>query len=245
MTPLIRYEQIIKTYPASNFKLGPCNLSFGQGELIAVLGKNGAGKSTFFELTTANARLTSGKIYLKDEVLLPDKVELRRNIGYLPQNQEVPEWVTGREIITYAVNLHQIPMAKEAIEQSMEFWDFKGYADKPMATCSHGMKKRIGLSIATIHNPSLLVLDEPFSGLDLYHIKTLETYLEKRKREGKTTILSTHIIPFVAKMADYCYLIKEGKFDHLPIREEPDYMKRIDFIEANFFSKSDTPKADT
>jgi ABC-type multidrug transport system ATPase subunit len=104
------------------------------------------------------------------------------------------------------------------------------------------MKKRVGLAIATVHNPELLILDEPFSGLDIYHIRTLENYLSQRKVEGRTTILSTHIIPFVAKMADRCYLIRDRGVHALDIQKEPDFLRRIEKIDSIFFGGVDTAK---
>jgi ABC-type multidrug transport system ATPase subunit len=205
-----------------------------------MLGRNGAGKTTLFDLISANSHATSGEVRLLGERLLPDRIALRRRIGYLPQHLSIPDWVTGDEIITYVAKLHDIQSPREAIRDSKEYWDFGSFARKPMAACSHGMRKRVALAVATLHKPDLLILDEPFSGLDLYHIRALEQYLASRKREGKCSILSTHIIPFVAELCDRVFLLDEGKLSHLAMDEKMDYLAKIRWIESQFFGQDPT-----
>ncbi len=119
----------------------------------------------------------------------------------------------------------------------MQYWDCDYYASKPIATLSHGMQKRIGLAIASLHDPELLILDEPFSGLDLFHIKALEDEVKNRKKRNLTTIVSTHIAPYVARLCDDVFIVDSGQVSTLSGWQEADHLTRVDLIEAKFFAE--------
>ena len=235
MNAMLSLAELEKRYEASAFVLGPCTMNLVAGGLVAILGRNGAGKTTLFNLISANSYASSGEVRFMGERLLPDRIALRRKIGYLPQHLSLPDWVTGDELIAYVAKLHDIPSPAQVIRASKEYWDFGAFAHKPIAACSHGMRKRVALAVASLHNPELLILDEPFSGLDLYHIRALEQYLEDRRLLGKSTILSTHIIPFVARLCDQVFMVEEGRLSLLAMDEKMDYPARIEWIEHKFF----------
>ena len=116
-------------------------------------------------------------------------------------------------------------------------WDCDSYKKKPICLCSHGMQKRVALALATIHKPELLILDEPFSGLDLFHTKALKEYIKSRKEEKKTTLLSTHIMPYAIELCDEVYIIKTGKILKLEKWENYESNEKKDLLESEFFLK--------
>jgi len=122
----------------------------------------------------------------------------------------LPKWVTARDLLQYAASLYEIA-DKSAVTSSITKWDITSFADRPATTCSYGMQKRIGLALATIHKPQFAVLDEPFSGLDLFHIKTLENEIRDRTALGLTTLLSTHVISFAADLCSRAFVIDRGQ----------------------------------
>lgn len=147
----------------------------------------------------------------------------------------LPKWVTGQELLNYAALLHELDRPRERVRDAMQFWDCASYKSKPLATCSFGMQKRIGLALATLHNPPCLVLDEPFSGLDLFHIHSLEEALSKRKEEGKTTVLSTHILPYVVRSCARVFILDEGRVHELKDWYKQSNEEKASGIEQHFF----------
>lgn len=234
MDILLKTEKINKSFP-SGFRLKDCDLTVKYGSCAAILGPNGAGKSTLFQLITGNLDAGSGQIFLKDKRVTSDSFSIKRQFGYLPQNHYFPVWVTGREILNYISSLYALDEAQKRVEQTIEYWDCQDFDRIPLANCSHGMQKRIALGAATIHNPDFLILDEPFSGLDLFHIKALKDLIQDRKRLNKGTILSTHIAPYVAQLCDEVFILKRGELTSLDHWHERDNIERISLIENAFF----------
>jgi ABC-type multidrug transport system ATPase subunit len=234
---VLKTENLVKEFEGG-FRLGPVNLTLTPGETLALVGKNGAGKSTFFQMITGNSDPTDGHIYFGEELLVPDKPELKRRIGYLPQHHDLPAWVTGRELISYAAKLYELKDPKVLARETLARWGAEEYAHKPIAACSHGMQKRIGLGLATMHEPDLLILDEPFSGLDLTHIKSLENLVKERATQKKVTILSTHITPYCARLATRVMMIANGQMEPLNTWTELDELQRALALENAFFKSS-------
>jgi ABC-2 type transport system ATP-binding protein len=218
-----------------DFTLGPISLAVGKGEVVAFVGKNGSGKSTLFQLLTGNADLSGGKIAVMGQNMTPDRYLLKRKIGYLPQHPVLPKWVTGAEVLSYASLLHRLPEPEVKIEESLKFWDCADYKQRPLGACSHGMQKRVCLALATIHAPPLLILDEPFSGLDVFHSKALEETIAKRRASDQITLLSTHIAPYTAKMCDRAFVLDNGRLEEFSGFADLDFVGRIGKIESHFF----------
>lgn len=235
MQDIIVIDQLVKSYPGSTYRLGPFSVSLKQGETMALLGKNGAGKSTLFQLITGNSDATNGTVTFQGERMRPDRFLLKRKMGYLPQHLELPRWVTGKEILTYATALYQLPDPEKLVEQTLEFWDCVDFQHKPLQACSHGMQKRIALALATMHNPDFLILDEPFSGLDLFHIKALTDILESRRQQQQASILSTHVSHYAARLCDRAMVLQNGQASFLSGWETANTMERIQLVENHFF----------
>lgn len=232
---MLQVEQLIKRYAASQFQLGPLTFHIKAGESIALVGKNGAGKSTLFQLLTASMDFDEGEILFMGRKLRPEALDLRRRIGYLPQNLPLPRWVTGEEILIYACQLRGVPSVKGKVQELAQYWDCHTYLHKPLATLSHGMQKRIGLALATFFNPELLILDEPFAGLDLYHSRALENILVERQRAGLATIVSTHELLYAARHCARAWLMAEGQLSHIEQWPESNILDRVAILETKFF----------
>lgn len=226
----------VKKIHSTSFCLGPVNLSIPGGTVQGIMGPNGAGKTTLFSLITGNLDASDGAIFFLTEKMTVENASLKRKMGYLPQELSLPQWLTVRDILVYAYNLWQLPRDefKDKIQTRAKFWDCHEYLDRPFASCSYGMQKRAGLCLATLHDPLLLILDEPFSGLDISHVFTLEDYIEERKVKKMTTIFSTHVPQFAAKHCDGFSLMENGQLNTQQNWPSLNMMERIDFIEDYF-----------
>ena len=158
---------------SDQFSLKTVDLLGARGQVLGVLGHNGSGKTTFFELISGNLDPTSGSTKICGEPVGPEYWLTKKKVGYLSQTLNFPQWVSGEEILRYVAALRGLDKSKSFLDGVIQEWGCEAFIRRPVGAYSHGMEKRIGLALATMHEPELLILDEPFSGLDLYHIRTL------------------------------------------------------------------------
>ena len=223
-----------KSFSGRAFKLGPINFSIKPGEVHALFGHNGAGKSTLFQLMTGNMDPDNGKIEILGEPMKMESYYLKQRIGYLPQHLTLPDWVTPKEILRYASHLYNLNNSKEIIQKQLEYWDCYSFLERPVNRCSHGMQKRVSLALATIHKPEVLILDEPFSGLDFYHIRSLKNMIHLRQKENKITIVCTHMAPYAAELCNRASVLWKGELSYLPEWQSGQQSDRIKIIESKF-----------
>lgn len=217
------------------FAWGPVSIDVPAGSTVAVFGRNGAGKSTMFQMITGNLDRTSGVALWGEHKISPDAVDVKRRMGYLPQESDLPAWVTPEEILSWCAKLHQLD--RKVIQESLERWDITSWSKRPLAACSHGMQKRVGLALATMHDPELLILDEAFNALDILHTRTLELLIRGRAKSGKTTLISTHTPLLAASLCDRAWIIEAGNIKTLSSWDQSSLEKRTTLIEDEFFAK--------
>jgi ABC-2 type transport system ATP-binding protein len=219
----------------SDFKLGPINFQASPGETIAVFGKNGAGKSTFFQLLGGCADRSEGELRVCGHQMSPDAIETRRHTGYLPQESALPEWSTPEEILSYTAHIRQIENVTQAVEKQLTTWDALKWKHLPLGKASHGMQRRIGLAVAMLHNPDLLILDEPFNALDIVNARTLENIVEERSQQQKTTLISIHTPLLAAELCPRAILLENGHLEELNEWANADLKSRAHLINQRFF----------
>ena len=235
---MLEISELTKRYD-SGFTLGPISVSVPIGRTVAVFGRNGAGKSTMFGLITGNHDRTSGDVKINGQKMSPDAVALKRETGYLPQESDLPAWVTPREVLTWAAKLHDLP--EKIVDDNLIYWDAQSWAHRPLSACSHGMQKRIGLALATMHDPSLLILDEAFNALDILHTRALELLIRGRANRGKTTLISTHTPLLAAALCEDAWILENGKLKVLNEWSGLDLASRGQLIERQFFGSKVVP----
>lgn len=237
MHPTIEAKLLKKKW-TTGFTLGPINFSAEPGETIAVFGKNGAGKSTFFQLLGGSSDRSEGELKVFGSSMSPDAVSVRNNIGYLPQESTLPEWTTPEEILTYTANLRGLENPKQAVEAQLETWDAIAWRGRPLGKTSHGMQRRIGLAVAMLHNPDLLILDEPFNALDIVNARTLEKIIKLRSSQKKTTLISIHSPLLAAAICPRAILLENGQLTELSEWLDADLNGRGILIDQRFFGRS-------
>ncbi len=197
------------------------NLSFTirRGEVVAFLGPNGAGKSTTMKVLTGYLAPTSGTARLCGIDVVQDRVRATERLGYLPENGPLYQEMTPRELLAFFAEARGLGSARfrERLDYVTTECDLGELLDKPIGKCSKGQKQRVGMAQALLHDPEVLILDEPTTGLDPNQIRHVRE-LVKKLGETRTILLSTHLFQEVDAMAGRVLLVDDGRlvFDGTP-----------------------------
>jgi ABC-2 type transport system ATP-binding protein len=181
-----------------------------KGEILGFLGPNGAGKSTTMKILTCFIPQTSGKATVCGFDVEKDAMELRKKIGYLPENNPLYRDMYVEEYLLFIAGLHKVSNKKAAVEEMIERTGLSPERHKIINSLSRGYKQRVGLAQAMLHNPEVLILDEPTSGLDPNQLVDIRNLIKELGRE-KTVIFSSHIMQEVQALCDRVIIINKGK----------------------------------
>lgn len=206
----IQVKNIDKFY-GKQAALSNVNLTINKGEVVGLLGPNGAGKTTLMKILTSVIPPTSGTAFIHGTDVQTNSLEIRKQIGYLPENNPLYLEMYVKEYLTFILNMYaKGNKSKDAVDKVIELTGLKPEYKKKIGALSKGYRQRVGLAQALVHNPSILILDEPTSGLDpnqLIGIRQIITDLGKEK----TVILSTHIMQEVEAVCDRVIIIDKGR----------------------------------
>ena len=188
------------------------NISFEikSGEIVGFLGPNGAGKSTMMKILTGYIPLSLGEAYVNDVKIEAETIDVRSQIGYLPEHNPLYLDMYVREYLFFVAGMYQLKNKKERVEEMIELTGLTRESSKKISALSKGYRQRVGLAQALIHNPSVLILDEPTSGLDPNQIVEIRDLIKKVGKE-KTVMLSTHIMQEVEAICDKFIIIDKGE----------------------------------
>jgi ABC-2 type transport system ATP-binding protein len=183
-----------------------------EGELVAFLGPNGAGKSTTMKMLTGYLAPSEGRAFIAGHDMLSDRIAGSRLLGYLPENGPLYPEMTPLALLEFFADARGLPTARkrDRIDAVIEICDLKSVLYKTINKLSKGFKQRVGMAQALLHEPDVLILDEPTAGLDPNQIREVRKTM-RRLGETKTILLSTHILQEVEAMASRVILINEGK----------------------------------
>lgn len=185
------------------------------GKIVGFLGPNGAGKSTTLKMLTGMLQPTSGRATVCGFDLAQDTLEVKRRIGFVPESGAVFESLTGLEYLEMIGALYGIPekAARERIEQFIAFFDlsFSTLTDKLLGAYSKGMRRKVVITSALLHNPPVVFFDEPLDGLDANAAVGFKALIQTLAREGKTIVYSSHILDVVERVCDRVIIIDKGK----------------------------------
>jgi len=203
----LKLLHLTKKY-GQQFALNDVSFTLKQGEIVGLLGPNGAGKSTLFKLITAYLPATSGEVLVNHLKASKQPLEVKKTIGYLPENNPLYPEMYVREYLGFIANLHKV--SKTRIDKVIAQVGLEGEAPKKISQLSKGYKQRVGLASALIHNPSVLLLDEPTTGLDPNQIIEIRNLI-KQIGQTKTVLFSSHILQEVEAICQRVLLINNGK----------------------------------
>ena len=203
----IEVQSVTKSYE-TQLALNEISFSASKGEVIGFLGPNGAGKSTMMKILTGFILPTKGAVFVSGINVLKNPIEAKAHIGYLPEQNPLYEDMYVKEYLQFQTSIFKVP--KEAIETVVNTVGLKPEVHKKIGQLSKGYQQRVGIAAAIIHNPDVLVLDEPTTGLDPNQIQEIRTLIKELGKD-KTILFSTHIMQEVEAVCDRVIIIKKGE----------------------------------
>lgn len=210
---MIKVEKLTKRYGGIT-AVDEISFEVGKGEITGFLGPNGAGKSTTMRMLACYLPPTSGRAQVAGYDVFADSIRAREHIGYMPENVPLPPDMRVREYLAYRAKLKGVPgrRVKERVGDVTELCNLEGVDHKFIGALSKGYRQRVGLADAMVHEPDLLILDEPTIGLDPNQIRQVRTLIKNLSRHH-TILLSTHILPEVEMVCSRVIIINGGKIE--------------------------------
>jgi len=207
---MIRTENLTKEY--DGFKaVDNLNLDVKEGEIYGFLGPNGAGKTTTILMLLGILRPTKGKIYLFEKDLTKNFLSLKRRIGVVSEKQYLYKEMAAGEYLDFFAGLYGVKDKKKKIDELLEAMGLLEVKNRKLGAFSRGMQQKLGFARALLHDPELLLLDEPVSGLDPTGIKQVRDLIEEENRKGRTIFISSHLLSEVERLCREVAIINEGK----------------------------------
>lgn len=196
-------------------KIAVNNISFNvhKGEILGFLGPNGAGKTTTINMIVGLLEPRSGSIYIDGIDAIDNSFEAKKKFAYLPDNPEIYGNMTGRKFVNFIGNIFEVPkeLIEERTNEYASLFELTDDLDNLIASYSHGMKQKIALISALVHDPEVLILDEPMVGLDPKSSFNLKEIFKRRCQENKSVFFSSHVMEVVEKICDRIIIINKGK----------------------------------
>ncbi|WP_345746925.1 ABC transporter ATP-binding protein [Streptomyces sp. ODS28] len=189
------------------------DLSLPAGRFIGLVGPNGAGKTTTLSMVTGLLRPDAGTALVNGRDMWQDPAAAKARIGVLPEGLRLFERLSGRELLAYTGRLRGLPGEEvdKRAGQLLEILDLSGSQHKLVVDYSTGMRKKIGLAAALLHNPEVLFLDEPFEGVDPVSAQTIRGVLERYTASGGTVVFSSHVMELVESLCDWVAVMAAGR----------------------------------
>ena len=186
------------------------SFSLNKGEIVGFLGPNGAGKSTLMKIITCYLEQDSGKVQVCDLDTLEQNLKVKAKIGYLPENNPLYTHMYIKEYLTFVGRIYKVENLNNRVTEIIQQTGLTAEQKKKIDELSKGFKQRVGLAAALIHNPEILILDEPTTGLDPNQLLEIRNLIKEIGKD-KTVLLSTHIMQEVDKMCNRVIIINKGK----------------------------------
>ncbi|MDX3377057.1 ABC transporter ATP-binding protein [Streptomyces sp. ME02-6991-2A] len=210
--PAVRVQGLWKRF-GEQIAVSGIDLELPAGKFIGLVGPNGAGKTTTLSMVTGLLRPDMGKIEVAGHDVWTDPVAVKSRIGVLPEGLRLFERLSGRELLAYNGRLRGLPgdEVDKRAAQLLDVLDLAGSQHKLVVDYSTGMRKKIGLAAALLHNPEVLFLDEPFEGVDPVSAQTIRGVLERYTRSGATVVFSSHVMELVESLCDWVAVMAAGR----------------------------------
>jgi ABC-type multidrug transport system ATPase subunit len=208
---LVSVDELVKSF-GDKRALSGVSFSVPAGQICGLLGPNGSGKTTLFRLMMGILKATSGRLAIDGLDAFEDRVELKRCIGFLPDEPVFYAYLSARETLQLSAAMHglNVPTAMAAIQPLMDRMQLTAEIDNFAEEYSRGMKKKLGLLLALLHRPKLLILDEPTNGLDVEATHLFYDLIVDIAAQGTTVLFSTHLMDQVARLCSHVVVINRG-----------------------------------
>ncbi|MFB6309959.1 MAG: ABC transporter ATP-binding protein [Salinirussus sp.] len=219
--PPLLVDGLTKRY-GDTLAVDEVSLSAAEGEVVGLLGPNGAGKTTLMKLITGLSVPTAGTALIDGIDVTEDVAAVKQRIGYIPQETALDDWLTGRQILDMFAAMYKIPGDERThrIHRALSHVDLVDAADTAVGNYSGGMERRLEIAAGLLHEPKLVVLDEPTLGVDPIVRRELWTYVEGLQDAGGTVLLSTHYLDEAAALCDRVVVLEDGRVVTIQAPEE-------------------------
>ncbi|MGA2278615.1 MAG: ABC transporter ATP-binding protein [Terracidiphilus sp.] len=240
---IVLVERVTKDFGG---KTAVKDLSFAvpAGQICGLLGPNGAGKTTLFRLLMGILKATNGRLIVDGLDAFEDRVEVKRRIGYLPDEPIFYSYLSAREILELSAAMHGLDprTAMDRLEPTITRLKLSDEMDNYAEDYSRGMKKKLGLLLAMLHEPRLLVLDEPTNGLDVESTRLFYEMMGEAAAAGTTVLFSTHLMDHVARLCTHAVVINEGQLAAKGSLEELRALTGLEDLEDIFVKLTAKPQ---
>ncbi len=209
---MIRTEGLTKKF-GDKIAVNNLTIEIPKGTFFCFLGPNGAGKTTTIKMLTGLMRPTSGKAYIGGIDIQENPVEAKKLIGFVPDHPFLYDKLTGREFLRFVAGLYRLPdnEYKLRMEELIKLFGLSEVIDELIENYSHGMRQKLSFTACFLHRPEVVIVDEPWVGLDPKNIRFVKNYLkEKTRTEGLTVFMSTHTLSIAEEIADIIGIIHNG-----------------------------------
>ena len=229
---MLNIEHLTKTYGEKK-AVDDLNLHIRPGEIYGFIGHNGAGKTTTLKSAAGILQFDAGEIYIGGDSVREKPLECKRKIAYIPDNPDLYEYMTGIRYLNFIADIFGVDAAlrRERIRRYADAFELTGDLAQPIAAYSHGMKQKLTIIAAWLHKPQLILMDEPFVGLDPKAAHLLKGMMREICDRGGAIFFSTHVLEVAEKLCDKVAIIKGGKLIRSGTMEE---VKGDDSLEEVF-----------
>ena len=209
---MLRIEHLTKKYGEKK-AVDDLSLHIEKGEIYGFIGHNGAGKTTTIKSVVGILDFDEGEIFIDGKSIKKDSLECKRVIAYIPDNPDLYEFMTGLQYLNFISDIFGVEEKerKERIEKYSTAFEIKEDLASPISSYSHGMKQKLAIISALVHDPKLIIMDEPFVGLDPIASHLLKDIMREKCNEGGAIFFSTHVLEVAEKLCDKIAIIKGGK----------------------------------
>ena len=210
---MLKIEHLTKTYPGGKVGVADLTLEVKAGEIYGFIGHNGAGKTTTLKAVVGLHDFEQGSITIDGVSVTSDPLRAKSITAYIPDNPELYDNLTGMQFLTFVADVFRVPkkIRKERIEKYATALEIRDALNNQVASYSHGMKQKLAIIAAFLHEPKLLVMDEPFVGLDPKAAFTVKSLMREFCDNGSAIFFSTHVLEVAEKLCDKIAIIKGGR----------------------------------
>jgi ABC-2 type transport system ATP-binding protein len=228
---MLKIEHFTKQYGTKK-AVDDLSLHIQKGEIYGFIGHNGAGKTTTLKAIAGIHSFDEGDIYVDGISIKNDPIRCKKILAYIPDNPDLYEYMTARQYINFIADIFEVGMERfERIDKYAKLFSIENELDQPIASFSHGMKQKVALIAAWIHSPKLIIMDEPFVGLDPTASHILKQMMKEHCEKGGAIFFSTHVLEVAEKLCNKIAIIKDGKLLKTGTMEE---VKGDDSLEQVF-----------
>ena len=219
---MIEIKNVTKIYNGEKNAVDNISFTVNNGEIFAFIGHNGAGKTTTIKSIVGILDFEEGDILINGKSIKKSQIECKKQMAYVPDNPDLYENMKAIDFINFICDMYEVSkeVREENINKYAKMFEMQEKLDDYISSFSHGMKQKIALIAAFVHNPDVLIMDEPFVGLDPKAVFDIKEVMKDMCKQGKTIFFSTHILEVAEKLCDRVGIINKGKLVFVGTFEE-------------------------